>query len=142
MLGWLIPAAGFALTLFAWSQGWRIWIFIFALSVFLIFEPTLLRRRMLHKQFRNQPHLHAPLDVTINAEGISSQSSFNTGSSRWEMLGPWAEDEKTVLILVKGANIFYTFPKRQLSREQIGNLRELLKNHIKLTASCFNFSAV
>jgi len=129
--GWLVTVVGFALTLLAWSRGWSIWIFCLAVTVLIVLEPVLLSRWVFNNQFRRQLHLHAPLDVTIDAECISSHNSFSTGSSRWEMLGPWVEDANTVLVLVKGSSIFYMFPKRQLSRDQIEDLRRLLQTHIR-----------
>ena len=117
---WSVYQAGFK-----WNIG-----LILPLSFGLIgFASPWLMKRARKKAYRKTKALHGRRSVSLDDAGMGVTASSFTSRLQWKMFQCFVEDDKT-FILYQSQQTFHFIPKRQLSKQQIAEVSEVLKQNV------------
>jgi len=81
-------------------------------------------------QFRGSRAAKAPITLEVTDAGLQFRSQHTDSKVGWSAYVKWLE-EKTIFALFPNPKIFIVIPKRAFSVDQIGEFRELLREHVK-----------
>jgi hypothetical protein len=104
----------------------------FGLALLWITLIWALPRWGMRGQFRKQPGAHGPRSLKLDAAGAHWRWNGGTGDIEWRNYIRWVEGENQILFYTSPA-CFNILPKRTLSPEQLGELREVLKQNVPPT---------
>lgn len=93
-----------------------------------LFSP-LLNQRSRKAAYRRNTSLHGARSVVVNEQGLSFKGPGFSSQVNWPIFVRFAEDDK-VFVLFQSSHVFHIIPKRQLSPQQIADLREAFTRHI------------
>jgi hypothetical protein len=79
--------------------------------------------------YRNMASLHGLRSMAVDERGPSFEGPNFSSQIKWLFFLKFAEDDKS-FILYQSNQIFLPIPKRQLSPQQISDLREAFTRHI------------
>ncbi|HET9284776.1 MAG TPA: YcxB family protein [Candidatus Angelobacter sp.] len=97
-------------------------------GLLFLFSPWLFTwaQRML---FRRTQTLHGRRTLTVDEAGLTFTSSASSSQLEWGSFQKFVEDD-TVFDLYLSSSVFHIVPKRELSPEQITELREAFTRNI------------
>jgi hypothetical protein len=114
---------------FQHGLSWK-WNMLLPFSMALLFlSLPLLMRRAQKKIYRKTANLHGKRTVTVEGTGLNFNGPGFSSHVEWAFFPRFVEDENTFL-LYQSNQIFNIIPKRQLSQNQISELREAFTQHI------------
>lgn len=98
------------------------------LSALLLCFPLLLNHGR-KAAYRRNASLHGRRSVAMDEQGLSFQGPNYSSQLKWPIFVKFAEDSKA-FVLFQSNGSFNLIPKRQLSPQQISDLREAFTRHI------------
>jgi hypothetical protein len=108
-----------------WDSGLVV---TFALGLFGLASPWLVKQSV-KKSYRKTASMHSPRTLLVDDTGLSFSSSDFSSQLKWPFFVKFAEDDKS-FVLYQSNQIFHPIPKRQLTPEQISELRDVFTQHI------------
>jgi hypothetical protein len=103
---------------------------IWPLSMGLVFLASpLLVNQIKRKYFRKSSIFRGPRSLTVDETGLTFSAPALTVQMKWDSVQSFVEDD-TAFVLYQSGLIFHLMPKRQLSQQQISDLREAFTQHI------------
>jgi hypothetical protein len=84
------------------------------------------RKEFLHTK-RNQ----LPIEIRLSEESFHSKYQDAEAEVNWEMFGAWMEDSSMLMIVPRDSRLFFMFPKRLLTKEEIEAIKDLFAKHVK-----------
>lgn len=81
-------------------------------------------------QFRGSPGANAPMKLDATDAGLHFRSQHTDSKIEWSAYAKWLE-EKTIFALFPNPKMFIVIPKRAFTTDQVGEFRELLREHVK-----------
>jgi YcxB-like protein len=99
-----------------------------AFGVFALSSPLLLTRAQ-RAAYRKTTSLHGLRTLSMDEQGLSFEGSNFSSQLKWPFFLDFAEDNKS-FVLYQSNHIFHPIPKRQLSPQQISDLRDAFTRHI------------
>ncbi len=135
ILLYFVPALGIVLmatTVIALFGGvrWSSVASLFILGLFWLCLPTLLYPFQIRRAYKKAPVLKERRTHTLEHEFVSISSGSLESRTGWNFYCGYAENEKTFLVFQQGNQIFIPLPKRELSFEQITEVRGLFQAHL------------
>ncbi|MGC2696972.1 MAG: YcxB family protein [Candidatus Angelobacter sp.] len=100
----------------------------FSFAVLCLGSPLLLKRAY-QKAYRRNPSYQGKRSLILNENGLALSGDTFSSQLKWEHFIRFVEDEK-VLLLYQGSQVVQIVPKRQLSQEEILELKEAFTRHI------------
>ena len=94
----------------------------FAFAVLCLGSPLLLKRAY-QKAYRRNPSCQGRLSLVLTESGLDFNGATFSSQLKWEHFIRFVEDEK-IFLLYQTNQLVQIIPKRQLSPEQISELRE------------------
>ncbi|HEY4677053.1 MAG TPA: YcxB family protein [Candidatus Angelobacter sp.] len=99
-----------------------------AFAVFALTRPLLFKRAV-KAAYRKTRSLHGPLSMAVGEQGMSFEGPDFSSQLKWPFFLKFAEDDKN-FVIYQTNQLFFCIPKRQLSQQEISNIREALTQHI------------
>ena len=131
---WLIRLVGLVFTVFGamgFSQPGNkgINLFIILYGLFLCFFSVFTRIQYKRK-FHKMTQLHGR--YILEPDEIFFRYVAPAGETKmdWRVWGSFVEDAKSFVLVQRGSSIFMPIPKRELTPDQINELRALFETHI------------
>lgn len=101
-----------------------------ALSIaFAVYEVPRARRR---RQFRTTPSATAERALSINEKGIAATSPNGTAHYGWQAFTRYRETDLSFLLLTSPYKVSVWIPKREMSPQQIEELRHILAVRLQI----------
>lgn len=130
----VIPGFGLVLLAFLASvivrQGFSIQLAPgMAIVSFFLLIP-LLNKRTQKKLYARSNGLHGRLTLDVDEDGMQFGGPINSAKVAWAYFGKYFEDERVFVLYARNRVIFHIIPKRELSPEQVVELREYLQGNI------------
>jgi hypothetical protein len=100
----------------------------FAFGLFGLASPWLFKQSV-KKSYRKTTSMHGQRTLVVDDTGLSFTGTNFSSQLKWQFFLKFAEDDKT-FVLYQSNQIFHPIPKRQLSPEQISELREAFTRNI------------
>lgn len=94
----------------------------FGFGLFFLLSPWLMNQAN-RKMFRRNPIFQGQRSVTVDETGLIFTSPTASVKIKWDSIQNTVEDN-TTFVLYQGGVVFHILPKRQLSQEQISELRD------------------
>jgi len=95
----------------------------------LFFAGPLLYKQITKTIFRKNAIFRGPRSLTVDEAGLNFTNPTSSVQVKWDSFQNFVEDD-TAFALYQSGLIFHTVPKRQLSQEQIAELRETFTSHV------------
>jgi YcxB-like protein len=111
------------------SADWGKVGFGLSIPILLLLMP-LLTRAGLRKQYRNSPAMQETRTIQADFSGFHLRSQSNSSDIAWSTFIAFAEDEHSFLLIQQGNLIFVPIPKRQLSEEQVEEVRSVFETYL------------
>ena len=92
---------------------------------FMLAAPRFFARR----QFRDHPMAQSPITLDASEAGLQFHNAHADSKVAWSAYVGWGEGKSEFVILPQ-PRIYITIPKRAFDDEQLGRLREMLRNNI------------
>ena len=109
----------------AWNNG-----MVSPLVLGLIFLASpLLMNQVNRRIFRKNPIFRVQRSLVVDAVGLTFNAPTVSVQLKWDAIQNFVEDNSSFVLYQSGV-IFHVIPKRQLSSEQIAELREAFTRHI------------
>lgn len=128
----LLAGLGALWPLFWWGFHWD-WLMILPLAFagFALSRPLLFNRAA-KATYRKTRSLHGPRSTAVDDQGMSFQGPDFSSQLKWPFFLKFAEDDKS-FVMFQTDRMFFFIPKRQLSQQDISNIRKALAQHIPKT---------
>jgi YcxB-like protein len=114
------------------AQGARNLLPLLALVMVWIAALWILPRRNLRRQFLKQPGAHGPRMLLLDSSGAHWRWNGGSSDIEWRNYIRSVEGKNQILFYTSPA-CFNILPKRVLAAEQLSEIRELLKQHIRVS---------
>ena len=128
---WVLPFFGLLLSIFiihtGLKQGPSVRLLPGLLMSLFFLSIPLLSKREQNKLYAKSNSLHGRLSLDVNAEGMEFSGQTFSSHVTWEHYGRFLEDDKAFVLYQKNERIFNILPKRNLTTEQIAEIRQYLK---------------
>src|ERR1051326_7465788 len=99
-----------------------------AFGVLALASP-LLMKRALQKAYRKNRSLQGKRTLVMNENGLDLSGATFSAQLNWQHFIRFVEDDKSFL-LYQSSQVFHIIPKRELTAEQISEVREEFTRHI------------
>jgi hypothetical protein len=99
-------------------------------AFFAIFP--VLQAEQAKKDFRGSPSAEGEFRLSFDDNGLQLQSPHGGGTVKWSALVGWIDSPDLFLVLAS-SRIYYLFPKRAFTPEQLAEFRDLLARKIPQT---------
>lgn len=119
-VGWNAVRSGIA-----WNSSL---ILPFGFGLFALASPWLFKKSQ-KNMYRKTISMHGPRTMLVDDTGLSFSGPAFSSHLKWPFFIKFAEDDKA-FVLYQSNQIFHPIPKRELSQEQIAELRETFKQNI------------
>ena len=110
---------------FVWNRG-SLTVLLFVL--FFFGSPWFVKQ-IQKRAYRKSISMQGPRTMVVDETGVSFTGANFSSQLKWPFFVKFAEDDKT-FVLYQNNQIFHIIPKRQLSPQQIAELREAFTQHI------------
>lgn len=97
------------------------------LSIAIAFAAYEVPRARRRRQFRTRPFASGERTLTINENGIATTFPNATAQYGWQAFTRYRETELSILLFTSPYSIGVWIPKREMSPQQIDELRHILK---------------
>lgn len=88
----------------------------------------------MRRQFLRQPGAHGPRTLTVDEAGVHWKWNGGSSDVEWKNYIRFVDGKKQILFYTSPA-CFNIVPKRALGAEELGSLRGLLEQHIRVGSS-------
>ena len=109
---------------FNWEQS--LWLICVLSFVYFPFKFN----NSFRKRYRKDKTLSEPRHVDLNADGVSFKSASESYSVQWPYFTSYDENKRSFILIQQDHRTLFPIPKRELSSDQIIELRALFKTHI------------
>ena len=89
-----------------------------------------LTRGKLRKLYAKSTNIHGPIVSDIDNDGLGFKSPLSSAQTKWASFSKFCEDNKSFVLFQQNGRIINILPKRQLTSDVIGELRQLLSSHL------------
>jgi SRSO17 transposase len=97
------------------------------LSIAIAFAAYEVPRARRRQQFRTSPFARGERALTINENGIATTFPNATAQYGWQAFTRYRETDLSILLFTSPYSIGVWIPKREMSPQQIDELRHILK---------------